>query len=274
MGYDGMAPADRPRRGPGLAFVVEIVRLNLMSGMAYRVSFLSQVVFMMINNAVFLAFWWIFFQRFQSVRGWGLHDVLVLFAVSAAGFGLAVVLFGNAVRLSTLIQQGEIDYYLTLPPDPLLHLLMTRMLLSGLGDLVFGVLLYALFVPSGPGSLALFLALVPVSACVFTSFCVIAHSLTFFIGSAEGISRFLSEALLTFSLYPDSLFSGTVKLLLFTLIPAGFMSYLPVQLLRSFSWSTFVGAVTAALLMAWTARTVFYAGLRRYESGNLVAPRS
>ncbi len=262
-----------PTRRRTLGFVVEMLRLNLMSGMAYRASFLAQVVFMMLNNSFFLVFWWLFFNQFRAVGNWQMHDMLVLFGMSAVGFGLGVVLCGNALRLSTLIQEGHLDYYLALPPDPLLHILTSRMIMSGIGDVIFGLLIFGFFVPFDPWHWAIIAAVVPLSAVVFVSFCVISHSLAFFMGGAEGVSRFLFEALLTFSMYPESLFSGWVKVLLFTLVPAGFVTYVPASLLREFSWSVFGGLLVFTVGIALGARALFNYGLRRYESGNLIAAR-
>jgi ABC-2 type transport system permease protein len=264
----------QPKRVSSLGYLGEILKLNLMSGMAYRVSFLSQILFMILNNAIFMVFWWVFFQRFQQVQGWRMQDVYLLFSVSAMGFGLSVALCGNALRLSQIIQEGQIDYYLVLPPKPLLHILVTRMNFSGFGDFLFGILLYLLFLPFAWKTFLLFLFFAMTAAVVFTSFWVLAHSLTFFIGSAEGISQFVSEALLTFSLYPETLFTGSVRILLFTLLPAGFVSFIPIRLMRDFSWPLFSYLLLFAGGLALLARMVFYHGLRRYESGNLISPRS
>ena len=61
--------------------------------------------------------------------------------------------------------------------------------------------------------------------------------------------------------------------MLFTFIPTGFISYVPLQLLRSFSWSMLGGLLLFTLGAAILAVFVFQAGLRRYESGNLVLMR-
>ena len=44
-------------------------------------------------------------------------------------------------------------------------------------------------------------------------------------------------SLATFSLYPPALCHGALRLLLFTLVPAGFIGFPPVALLRNFSWA-------------------------------------
>jgi hypothetical protein len=43
----------------------------------------------------------------------------------------------------------------------------------------------------------------------------------------------LWELLITFSLYPEPLFGGMLRLVLFTFLPAGFVGYVPARLLRS-----------------------------------------
>ena len=68
---------------------------------------------------------------------------------------------------------------------------------------------------------------------LFVGFSVLTGSLSFFLGNAASLSEQWRNAMITFSTYPAILFEGAVKLLLFTLIPAGFVSYLPIQALRS-----------------------------------------
>jgi ABC-2 type transport system permease protein len=256
-----------------IKFIAEFLKFNLQAAMEYRVSFISQVVFMFLNDLIFLSLWWIFFNRFREVKGWAMGDIILLFAVAATAFGIAVVVFGNAMRLSQVVREGGLDYYLALPKDPLLHTLVSRMNISGLGDAIFGV---AIFFISGEVSLVkftIFVGTVIVSTAIFTSFMVIVHSLSFFIGNSEGISTLMTEAIVTFSLYPRSIFTGAVKIVLFTIIPAGFMSYLPVSLIKEFNYPVLAGYLAFAAGITLLARWVFMKGLRRYESGNLVVAR-
>lgn len=264
-------PARRPL--PGLGFLLALQRLNLMAGMAYRWSFLSQVVFMMLNNAIFMVFWWVFFQRFPQVQGWGMDDMLLLFALVAAGFGLSVTLFGNALRLSSMIQEGKVDVFLSAPPDPFLHLLMSRMSLSGIGDFLFGVGAFLWLYPADPVRWLAFGVVVVCSGLILTAFWVISQCLAFFLGGSEGISGILAEALVTLSMYPDSLFTGGVKYFVYSVVPVGFVAWLPVSIVRGPGAGPLALLVAATVLWVWLARLVFAAGLRRYESGNLIQAR-
>jgi len=100
-----------------------------------------------------------------------------------------------------------------------------------------------------------------------------AHSLAFWLGDAEGLAQELWGALINFSTYPTVIFKGAVKVLLFTVLPAGFIAYVPVELLRQFRWSWLGGVLGFAALMVVDSTAMFRAGLRRYESGNLIAAR-
>jgi len=51
-------------------------------------------------------------------------------------------------------------------------------------------------------------------------------------------------------------------------VPAGFIGYLPVALVRDPSIERLLAACTAAAFYVCAARWVFYRGLRRYASGN------
>ncbi|MGC9400324.1 MAG: ABC transporter permease [Anaerolineae bacterium] len=249
------------------------LRHNLMSGMAYRGAFFMQVFGMMLNNLMLLFFWTLLFRQFPEIKGWTLSSVVALYSVVAAGFGLAVVVFGNCVHVPRIIAGGALDYYLTLPADPLIHVLVSRMSISGWGDLLFGLALYLIAVPGAWRALPLFLLLSVLVGLIYVSFNVIAGSLAFWLGQAENLAAQLRMALLNFSLYPVDIFPGAVRLLLYTLIPAAFVGSVPARLVTAFDgvWLLLLVGVTAALMLL--ARLIFRWGLGRYESGNLVTVR-
>ncbi|OXM87377.1 hypothetical protein CF651_06550 [Paenibacillus rigui] len=251
-----------------LAFVWSCWKLNLAGAMEFRLSFLMTAGMMVINNIVWILFWVLYFDRFQVVNGWSFQDVMMMWAVSAGGFGLSAVLFGNAYRLAPLIANGQLDIILSQPKPVLLHMLVSRMSVSAIGDVLFALMLYGVFGDrSFVGILKFGLAL-GIAMLIFLFFVVIAGSLAFFMGNAEGISQQLFNGLLAFSTYPTGIFSGWGKLILFTIIPAGFISYLPIGLLRSVDPFFLGQALGAALLLAVGGTLFFYAGLKKYSSGN------
>jgi ABC-2 type transport system permease protein len=256
-----------------LGFVLAYLRLNLAAAMEYRASFIAQCLGMALNDALMLIFWWMYFARFPEVHGWGLRDVIMLWAVVATSFGLAVTVFGNCIRLAAVIVQGQLDYYLGLPKNALLHVLVSRMSLAGWGDVVFGLIAFVVAGRLDPVGVLLYALLVVMSMTVFVAFTVLMGSLAFFIGNAETAASQAQAALVTFAMYPGPMYRGWVKLLLFTVLPAAFVGHVPVELLRRFD-PLWLGALLGFALALWSMAVLcFRLGLRRYESGNLITLR-
>ena len=256
-----------------LALAGAYSRLNLNAQLEYRGAFVSQVLSMFLNNSVWIAFWWLFFTRFPVLRGWTIEDVLTVWAISAGGFGLAHAVYGNALGLAGLIAQGQLDVWLLYPRSVLPHLLLGRMSASAIGDALFGVVVFLGFTHPSGAKIALFALLLVAVAALYVGFSVLSASLAFWLGNASALSEQWRFAVITFSTYPDVLFEGAVKLVLYTLIPAGFISGLPVEALRTMSLGTAMLAVLGCLAVLGAGVLVFYAGLRRYESGNLLEMR-
>ena len=253
-----------------VSFVFAYVELNLSSAMEYRAAFISQTVGMMVNDAMVLVFWWLFFQRFPLVGSWTLQDVLRLWGVVAVAFGLAMGIFGNCPRLAFMIARGQLDYYLALPKDALLHALVSRMSSSAWGDVLFGVVAFLVAGGLSPLKLLLFLALACAGCAVYVAYSVLVGSLAFWFGNAETLASQSSAALINFSTYPGSIFQGWVKLLTFTLLPAAFIGHVPVDQLRNPSLLPILGVFAFAAGSSALAAGAFRFGLRRYQSGNLV----
>ncbi len=253
--------------------VVAYTRLNLNAQLEYRGAFISQVVAMFINDGVWVVFWALFFTRFPVLSGWSISDVITIWAITAAGFGLAYAIFGNALGLASVIALGQLDVWMLYPRALLPHLLLGRMNATAWGDVLFGYLVYVGFVHPDPLRLLLFVGLSLSVAMLFVGFAVLSGSLSFFLGNASGLAEQWRFALVTFSTYPSVLFEGAVKLVLYTLIPAGFVSYVPLDALHNLSAGDAVLALAGSSVMLLAGVVVFYYGLRRYESGNLTEMR-
>lgn len=253
-----------------LAFLLALWKANLLAAMEYRAAFFSQVIGMVLNDAAYFVFWVIFFNRFQQVRGWELADMFLLFGLVAASFGLGTYLFGNVLNLAEVITKGQLDYYLSLPRPVLLHVLASRSVMSGLGDLLYGLVSFCLARQFTLDASLRFVLGILLSAVVFLSFLVIVQSATFWLGSAQLLSQQAISALLTFSSYPISLFDNTAKFLLFTLVPAALVGAVPAELVRSFSWERLLLLLGAAFGLLALALFAFSRGLRRYESGSAI----
>ncbi len=256
------------------AFVWAYIRCNVAAALEYRASLVTQVMGMFINDSIWVIFWMMYFTKFPVLQDWTLQDVLVLWASVTSSFGIVGGLLSNSLRIPGLVVQGQLDYYLSLPKDVLLHLLVSQIRLVNLGDLIFGPALLALMVDMTWTRALVFVAATLLAAMVLLGFFIFTGSLVFFLGNSEMISGQLFTAVVHFSTYPTTIFDAGVKVILFTLIPAGFVSTMPVELVREFHWAGFLQLLGAAVLFLGLGVWTFRQGLRRYESGNLIMMRS
>jgi ABC-2 type transport system permease protein len=248
-------------------------KVNWQGAMEFRASFITQMVTMMLNNGVWIVFWGIYFTKFPVVNGWELRDILILWGISAGGFGWVAALFGNVLRMASMIATGQVDFYLTLPKNVLLHMLISRMSFSAWGDYFFS---WIMFFAAGGLSVTFFFQYLFAQVMVgilFLAVFIIAQSLAFYFGNAEGVAQQIFIAMITFTTYPIDIFHGVTRVLLFVVLPAGFVSTLPIAFFRNFSWM-FLGQMLVVLVFFLAlAIFVFYRGLRRYESGNMITLR-
>jgi ABC-2 type transport system permease protein len=248
------------------------LRININAQLEYRGAFYSQIAAMFINDGAWVVFWLLFFTRFQVLHGWSLKDVMSLWATTTAGFGIAYGFMGNAHRkLAPAIAQGELDLWMLHPRAVLPHLLLGSTVPAAWGDAAFGYVIYFGFVKPNVLQALMFVVLSIVVAVVFVGFGILTGSLSFYLGNASTLSDQWRDISITFATYPPTLFEGKVKFLLFTVIPAGFISYLPVESLRSMSLVDLLIAIAGALGVLAAGVGMFYFGLRRYESGNLIS---
>jgi ABC-2 type transport system permease protein len=249
-------------------FARALLATNLKAALMQRGAFAIQVLFMALNNLTFFVFWWALMHRVPSVRGWRIGDIQVLFGVVAVGFGLAVTVAGGVRHLGRLIEDGTLDTLLTQPRPVLLYALGLRLQASGVGDMLSGIALIAWSGRVGWRAFP-FLVLAVVASAVMCVACgVVFFSLAFWLGQAETLARQLWELLITFSLYPEPLFGGPLRLVLFTLLPAGFVGYVPARLVEQPSLARALLLMSVAILYLALAATVFDRGLRRYTSGS------
>src|SRR5262249_37510867 len=136
-------------------------------------------------------------------------------------------------HLARAIHEGELDAMLAQPKPTLLYLLGRRSNASGLGDFVTGCVMIGLWAGVRPSAAPVVALAMLASAVVIVSSGVLFASLAFWLGPVEAASRQLFESVIMFALYPEPLFGGVVRLVLFTLVPAGFVGYVPARLVRT-----------------------------------------
>ena len=248
------------------------VKYNIMREMINKVTFLTNIIFMMLNNGSFLIQWAILFRLKEDIGGYGFREVMVLWGLSASSFGLSHVLFARVFSLPELIINGKLDAYLVLPKNVLLGVMTSATRTSAIGDVAYGLIMICLS-GFGIGAILLFLLFTVTGAVIITAFALLMGSLSFWFVRMEIFGNQMQNVLISFATYPDGIFKGGVKYLLYYIIPTGMMVYLPVHVITDFNPKSLLTVLGYALGLSVLAVGVFYRGLRRYSSGNLMEAR-
>jgi ABC-2 type transport system permease protein len=257
----------RPGRN-SIRFAAALLATNLKASLMLRGAFAMQLIFMALNNLTFFVFWWVLMRRVPEIRGWRLTDIELLFGIVAVAVGLTITMAGGVRHLGQFIEEGELDTLLVQPPPVLLYAVGMRSQSSGFGDIVSGLILIALsgqvtWIDTPRVAVAIVAA-----ALVFAASGILFFSVAFWLGKSDTVARQMWELVITFSLYPEPLFGGVLRLVLFTVIPAAWVGYMPAHVARQASVGQLLLLVSAAAGYLVLAAGTFQCGLRRYASGS------
>ncbi len=225
--------------------------------------------FMMIQNTMFFIIWILFFQSVGDLKGWQLPDYMRIISIFSSSFGFCMFFFYGVRNIAYWIQDGSLDAFITRPRAVLPALLMSASSPASLGDILYGPVIWLTLGGMPVSSLPWFLFLAMLSSVLLLSVLVIMYALAFWLKGSPRFPDQLFEMLLIFT---GNILHGqpfALKAVAFTIIPAGFITYIPVQLTRAFDAALFALLIGAVVFYGALALFVFNAGLRRYVRGSV-----
>ena len=248
------------------------VKYALMREMLNKVSFITNIIFMLLNNASFIIQWLVLFSLKDNIGNYDLKQVLLLWGLAASTYGFSHFFFKRVYSLSDIINTGKLDSYLVQPKSVLLSAITTDVEPSALGDFLYGYIMLCIYGFSIPRCL-LFTLFTITGGLIMTAVAVIFNSLSFWFQKSDTIADTADSLMTSFATYPDGIFKGVAKILLFTIIPVGLSTYIPIRVLTEFNIYLTLLVLSTTILLIVIAFIVFYKGLKRYSSSNLMIAR-
>ena len=248
------------------------IKYALMRAMLNKVTFISNVIFMILNNSAMIIQWIVLFSLKPEFGGYSLKQVLLLWGMAAGCYGVSRFFFKKAFSLSYTICSGKLDSYIVQPKNILLSAITSDVEVSALGDMLFAIIMFFIYGFSLSGLIMIVFFSIT-GGIILTSISVILNSLSFWISNSDMISEVGNNIMVNFATYPEGIFKGITKWLLFTIIPVGIVNYIPVKIIINFNINLLLINIGITILLIVLAFTIFYKGLKKYSSSNLMNAR-
>jgi len=248
------------------------IKFSLMKELLNKATFISNILFMILNNASFIIQWILIFSLKDNVGGYHLKEILLLWGLASSTYGISHFLFKSAYFLSDTINSGKLDAFLVMPKNVLISAITSSIEISAIGDLLYGYIMLFVYGFSIK-TFFLFTLFSITGGLIMTAFVVILGSLSFYFSKADIIADTGNSLITNFATYPDGIFKGIAKIVLFTIIPVGLSNYIPIKVITEFNIYLFLIVLLFTIFIVTIAFVIFYKGLEKYSSSNLMSVR-
>ncbi len=251
-----------------LNLLLYIQKLNLKTAFLSKSDAFVSVLMMLINNLSFAFMWWIIFNRQGSINGWQFSQMLLTLAIMNNAFAVYATLARGVQFIPEYIGSGSLDSQISTPRNSLLMVSTAASSFSNWGDYPTAFIFYFMSGIVSWQTFAIFIFCSLTGAILLYSFRLLVSCLAFWSSGTERLADNIFMAFLTFALQPASIFTGWYHVFFLNIIPAGLISYYPIELLKEFSWQTLFCLLLGVAGFFLLAVFAFSRGLRRYSSGS------
>jgi ABC-2 type transport system permease protein len=261
-----------------LSLYFRLIGARIRAQMQYKVSFWMELLgFGLVTGLEFAAIA-ILYGRFQSIGGWSIAEVALLYGMVSVAFSLAEMFSrGFDSPFERMMQQGTFDLILTRPLGSFFGVLASEFQLMRLGRIFQGLLVlgYALAqLPIGwtPARVLLLPIAILAGTAVYSGLVVIGATICFWTIKAPEVINVFTVGGEEASSYPLSIYNGWVRGVFLFIIPIGFANYPAALFLLGRSdplglpgWSAWLAPVVAGLFCA-LALALWRFGVSKYQS--------
>ena len=248
------------------------IKYALIREMLNKVNFITNILFMILNNASFIVQWIVLYSLKDNIGGYTLNNVLLLWALASSSYGISHFFFKKAYSLSDTINTGKLDAYLVQPKNVLISSITSDVETSAIGDMLYGLIL-VIFLRPNIKMFLLFILFSIVGGISLTAISVISNSLSFWFQKSDLLADRINSLMTNFATYPEGIFKGITKILLYTIIPVGIVNYIPIQVMNDFNINLLLVCIIVSVILVLLSFVIFYKGLKRYSSSSLMISR-
>jgi len=253
-----------------MRYLITAFCTNFKLSVALKISFLITLLIVLVKQALFLVAWKFFFAKYHTVHGWDFKEMLLMYGIVSFGIGFVEIFFYGLREIPRLIETHQLDVYLLQPKNLILNIAMSKGEITSLGEVILGILLisYSGYLFSAAIILILLLAIV----FIFSLYLYLS-SIRFFVPNGTNFVRELYQNANIVATQPNSAYRGLFKIFTMTLLPTAFISFYPIEFLRTGLLENLLFATLGTFAFFAGAQFLFKLGLKYYESGNNIVHR-
>ncbi|BCJ72609.1 ABC transporter permease [Catellatospora sp. IY07-71] len=245
---------------------------HLRAVLEYEADFWILVVAGLLFQVLNLVFLSAVFAHVPALNGWSYPEAVLLAGTFGFINGLGPLFFEGTWRLARRINHGELDYPLVRPVNVPVQVISGGIGMHGFGDVVGGGAMIGWGLANAgiewtPVKVVGGLLMLVSSATILLSLIVIGNAVSFWVGGPHPVFAMTLIRTADMAKYPITIYGVAVRAAFTVLVPYAFISFFPATwvLDKEHSWIGLLTPLMAAYCV-WLARTVFRAGLRRYDS--------
>jgi ABC-2 type transport system permease protein len=268
---------ERNRAVEGLRGYGLIVAMWIRSTMTYRASFALATFGNAAITLLDFAAIYIMFAHVDTLGGFTLAEIALLYGSCSASLGLADLVMGSTDRLGARIRDGSLDTMLVRPVPVLAQVAADRFALRRLGRVGqgLGVLAWSVVVLDldwTVGKVLLLPVMVVAGAAIFAAVMVAGAAFQFAAGDAAEVVNSFTYGGNTMLQYPPTVFAKELLRGVTFVVPLAFVNWLPALYVLGRpdplglpGWTGFLSPVVAVVVFV-PASLAWRAGLRGYRS--------
>lgn len=249
-------------------------RYSIVRTMMFRMDFLMWSLVEFFWMAVNILLIGVIYSHTDSIAGWSQYEMLLLVGTAMILQRLMMGFFwSNLFELGRNIRNGQFDFFLAQPGNPLFMLSTRKLDLDGLLNsfIAIALVIYSaakLGLTPGVLDIALYVVLLGCSLVIHYAAVLLIVSLTFWLIGSQGIEGSYFT-LFEFGRLPRQAFVGVREVVFVWALPAVISSNVPAAtLIHGFQPHYVLWLGATAIVWLSVAIWVFRAGLRRYASAS------
>jgi len=240
-----------------VSLIFKFIAMSLKAAISFRMQFLVSGISMVITNTtLFLPLYLLAVQN-GELGGFTPEQILLGVTISVLTFVLGVNFTHGIMDLQTFVLNGKLDLLLLRPIGLYKHILISRINGYMLGEIMTVIIL--LFLNSPANYLFIFTA--SIIGAVLMNHAMLLYELTplYFTQQYE---HTVSDTIITFSIYPPTVFPDIAKFIALYIVPGGLVSYgALLGLLNPSFWFVFIGFTIFIVILT---HTLLHFGIKRY----------